>query len=196
MKLTTPVSAAATRTRYDDLAIWLHWLTALLVVALFILSEFWGVVPHPTKTLMVATHMSLGILLALVLVVRIVWRLTPGHRVKDANIGLLELASKTVHNGLYVLLAAQMVLGFLTRWTDNKALSFFGLLIPSPIGTFSKAAGDFVDTIHNVNAWIIMVLAAGHVLAALMHHFVLRDDVLLRILPSAGGQREPSPEKV
>ena len=88
-----------------------------------------------------------------------------------------------MHHALYVLIVAEVVLGFLTRWTDNQALNLFGLLIPSPFGNFSKATGGLVDDIHAVNAWLIMVLVGGHILAALGHHYLLKDGVLRRMLP-------------
>jgi cytochrome b561 len=132
---------------------------------------------------MITTHMSLGIVLTLALLVRIIWRLIPGHKVQDAATGLVERAAKAMHYLLYGLLAAQMMLGFATRWTDNQPMAFFGLAIPSPFGTFPRATGWLVDQIHNYTAWAIVILAAGHAAAALAHHFWWRDDVLRRMLP-------------
>ncbi len=175
--------AIVTAPRYDRFSMALHWLTALLAVTLFLLAEFWDYAPRPTRHLLVTAHMSLGIILAAVLLTRIFWRATPGHKIPDAATGLEELAAKTVHYLLYILLAAQVGLGFALRWTENHPLSFFGLPIPSPFGTFSKATSDLVDRLHVINAWTIIVLAGGHALFALVHHFVLRDDVLRRMLP-------------
>jgi hypothetical protein len=100
----------------------------VLVVLLFVLAETWNFAARPTRQEMIVAHMSFGILLTLVVVVRIAWRLTPGHRVRDAMTGLIERASKAVHYLLYVLLVAQVVLGFARRWSSGEALSFFGLL--------------------------------------------------------------------
>src|SRR5271167_2837142 len=179
----TRIAAGDDRVRYDGFTMTLHWLTALLVVLLFALAESWGFVAKTTKQTMVVAHMSLGILLALVVVVRIIWRLTPGHPIQDATTGLVELASKVVHYLLYVLLAAQVALGFVLRWSGNEALSFFGLLIPPPFAPFSKPAHELVGDFHNWVAWTIIILAGGHAAAALFHHFVLRDDILWRMLP-------------
>jgi cytochrome b561 len=179
----TGTSTGDDRVRYDGFAMTLHWLTALFVVLLFALAESWGFVAKTTKQAMVVAHMSLGILLALVIVVRIIWRLTPGHRVRDATTGLVELASKAAHYLLYVLLAAQVALGLVLRWSGNEALSFFGLLILPPFAAFSKHAHELVGDFHNWVAWTIIILAGGHAAAALFHHFVLRDDVLWRMLP-------------
>jgi cytochrome b561 len=179
----TPIAAGDDRVRYDGFAMTLHWLTAVLVVLLFVLAETWNFAARPTRAEMIVAHMSFGILLTLVVVVRIAWRLTPGHRVRDAMTGLIERASKAVHYLLYVLLVAQVVLGFARRWSSGEALSFFGLLIPSPFAPLSKSAQGLVHDAHNWIGWTIIILAAGHAGAALFHYFVMRDDVLWRMMP-------------
>lgn len=168
--------------RYDTTTIILHWLTAVLAVTLFLLAEFWGYFPRPSRHLMIVAHMSLGILLTLVLVLRIAWRSVAGREIPEST-GLDHLAARAVHYLLYALLVAQVILGFMLRWTDNQALSFFGLLIPSPFGEFSRATGHFVDELHDLNGWAIMILAGGHAAAALLHQFANRDNVLFRMLP-------------
>jgi cytochrome b561 len=169
--------------RHDGVTIALHWATAALVVFQFLSAEFWDDFPHPTKHLLIITHMSLGIVLAGVLLARIAWRLMPHRHLAAAGAGLLGLAARGMHAALYTLLAAEMVLGVFTRWTDNHPLNVFGLLIPSPLGVCTRSTGHFVDQIHDINAWTIMVLAAAHAGIALVHHYMWRDDVLRRMLP-------------
>jgi cytochrome b561 len=177
------VTAPGDRARYDGIARSLHWLTALLVLAQFGLAELWSFPERPTRHLMIVTHMSLGILLTLVLAVRIVWRLIPGRQIRAAASGWAEVASKLVHSLLYVLLAAEAALGFVLRWSGDQAMSFFGLLIPPPFAPFSRPAHHLVGEVHDWIGWTIITLAADHALAALFHHFVLRDGVLRRMLP-------------
>ncbi len=123
----TRIAAGDDRTRYDGFAIALHWATALLVVILFGLGQTWDWASRPTRHTMITAHMSLGILLTAIILVRIAWRLMPGHQVSAATSGLVELASKAVHYLLYAMLATQAVLGFVLRWSGNEAMSFFGL---------------------------------------------------------------------
>ncbi len=172
------------RTRHDIVTILLHWLTAALVVVQFLSAEFWDFFPHSQKRFLIVMHMSLGMVLVAVLLSRILWRLVPGHALHLHETGLSALAAKAMHYLLYTLLAAQMPLGFFTAWTKNRPLDVFGLLIGSPIGHCSRTTAYVVDQIHDINAWVIMGLAAAHALAALAHHFWWRDDVLRRILPA------------
>jgi cytochrome b561 len=179
----TRVAAGDDRTVYDNFAITLHWLTVLLVLSQFALAETWSWFARPTRDLMIVTHMSFGIILSAVIVIRIVWRLIPGHQMPAAVSGWTELASKAVHYLLYVMLAAEAVLGFVLRWSGKESMSFFGLQIAPPFAPFSKPAHHLVGEIHNLNGWAIIILATGHAAAALYHHYVLRDRVLSRMLP-------------
>ena len=177
------LAAGPAATRYDGMSIALHWVTAALVLVQFALAETWHYFPRPVHHVMIMLHMSFGLLLAGAILLRLVWRWRFGRVLPLAGQGLLDLAAKALHRLLYGLVLAEIMLGFATRWTDNQPLSFFGLLIASPFGTFAKATGHLVDRIHDLTAWAIIGLAAIHALAALGHHYLLKDGVLRRMLP-------------
>jgi cytochrome b561 len=179
----TRVAATATRTRYDGVSIALHWITVALVLLNFASAELWGLFARPTRHLLIVGHMSLGILLSIVVVLRIVWRLLPGHQVEPATQGWDERLAKAVQWLLYLLLLAQAALGYLVRWSEGEAMSFFGLLIPPPFAPMTRAEHHTLMERHNQIGWAIVIIAAGHAAAALYHHFVLRDRVLVRMLP-------------
>jgi cytochrome b561 len=174
---------SASNKKYDINTIILHWLTALIVFFQFISAEFWGYFPRPERHFLIISHMSLGFLLVVMLTLRIVWRVTFGTKISEIEPTLLDRGAKALHILLYLLLAAQMPLGFFTRWTDNQPLDVFGFAIASPLGTCSKATGNFLDQVHDINAWIIMALVGLHAVAALVHHYLWRDTVLQRMLP-------------
>ena len=181
----TRIMAGDDGTDYDRVAIALHWATALLVIVQFALGQAWGWFPRPTRHLMVVTHMSLGIILTAVVVTRVLWRFGLGHQASSVEAGWVKIASKSVHYLLYALLMAEAVLGFLSRWQGNEAMSLFGLQIPPPFTGAGRKAAHQLQDIHNWVGWAIIILAAGHALAALYHHYVLRDRVLGRMWPPA-----------
>lgn len=185
----TRIAAGDDGTDYDPVAIAFHWATALLVLTQFLLSQTWGLFGRPTHHLMVVAHMSFGIILTLVIVARIVWRLIPGHQVPAIVFGWVGVASKLVHYILYGLLAVEAVLGFVLRWAGGEAMSFFGLLIASPMAQVSRAAHHQIGELHEKVGWAIVLLALGHAAAALYHHYALRDRVLLRMVPGGHGRR-------
>lgn len=147
------------------------------------LAQVWDSTPRPTRHVLIVAHMSFGILLTVVLIARIVWRLSPGHQKPPDKAGWVERAAETVHFALYVLLVSEAVLGFILRWSGNESMSFFGLQVPPPFSPFGKPARRSLGELHDLTGWTIIVLAACHAAAALFHHFLVRDDVLARMLP-------------
>jgi cytochrome b561 len=175
--------SAGRKYRYDGLEIAFHWATALLVVTLYTLAQIWSFFPKATQAELQSVHVSLGVLLAAVLVCRIAWRAGPGRGVLPATSGLIEIASKLAHYMLYVLLVAVVGFGLCMRWAAHGAISFFGLFaIPSPF-SLNHALSHSLFAMHSWAATILIVVAGLHASAALFHHFVLRDRVLRRMLP-------------
>ena len=182
----TRIAAGDDGTNYDTVAIALHWVTALLVVVLFGMAITWDYFPHATADEIQSVHVSLGVLLTAVIVARLAWRLMPGHQISSLEVGWVRLASKGVHYLLYALLAAQAALGFLFRWAQGHPVSFFGLFdIGNPLGAVAKPTRHTIHFLHEKAGWAIVLLALGHALAALYHHYALKDRVLERMLPSA-----------
>jgi len=185
------VAAADGRVRYDRPAMALHWATALLVLVLWLLAQAWGFLPRGSapRHALQAAHISFGLVLTLVLAARIFWRLGPGRRhVPPAEPGLLEQGARAVHVVLYLLLICVVPAGLVNIWAQNDKLTFFWLfsivMPPRP----DHAVATTVNAVHWWIATSILILAGGHALAALFHHYVLRDGVLLRMLP---GHRAP-----
>ena len=182
----TRIAAGDDGTNYDNVAIALHWLTALLVVVQFAMAISWDWFAKPTAQAMESVHVSLGVLLTAVILARIAWRLIPGHQRPAVVSGWVKVASKGVHYLLYALLVAQAGLGFAWRWAQGHAVSFFGLFeIAGPYGQQGRPVRHVLHDLHENVAWAIVILAAGHALAALYHHYALRDRVLGRMLPLA-----------
>ncbi len=176
--------AAGRPVGYDGLEMALHWITAFLVVTLFGLAEIWGFLPRgsPLRHGMQSLHISLGLTLAAVFLVRLVWRNTGARRVVPLVGGVQRVAASLMHYGLYGLLAVQIVLGFLFRWAEGP-IGWFGLFgIPSPL-VIGKTLHHEVAYLHDKVAWVIIILAAGHAAIALAHRYILHDQVLQRMLP-------------
>jgi cytochrome b561 len=179
----TLIAAGEDGTTYDGIAIALHWATACLVIANFLLAQTWGWLAKPTKGLMEDAHMSFGVLLTAVILARIIWRWLPGHQVTSIEAGWVRFASKATHYVLYLLLIAEAGLGFAFRWGAGRPMAFFGSGIPPLIGEIARPLRRQLREFHEWIGWAIIVLALLHAAAALYHHYVLRDRVLARMLP-------------
>jgi len=173
----------AGRGRYDSLTIILHWLTAVLVIVMFALPQIWQQLERrtPPRLFLIDLHFSLGITLTGIVLVRILWRAVPGRRLPHAGPELARRASRIVHWALYILLPAQLALGFLLRWAQHQPLPYFGLfVIPDPF-SIPLDARTVIGVLHEWNAWVIIILSGTHAVAALLHHYVLRDGLLHRM---------------
>ncbi|QBR51036.1 cytochrome b [Erwinia sp. QL-Z3] len=171
---------------YDRLTIALHWLTALDVIFLFASYQVWSRLEKgtPLRHDLQSLHISFGLLLALLMVVRIVWRISKGRRLPPASPSrAAHVGAKSVHGLLYLLLIAQVVLGFLFRWAQGEPFAFFNFGDLSDLVYIESSLRKLLGSLHYYNAWLIIVLAGGHAVVALLHHYALRDGTLKRMIP-------------
>jgi len=164
-----------------------HWLSVLLVGVAWILGTIGEDLPRKgARDLAELVHVSAGELIAVLLIVRLIWRfvdpLPPSEQTPLGRVG--DWAAKTVHVALYALLAAVVALGVTTQFADGDALSLFGIFDIASPWTKNKAFAHDMKEIHETLANGLIVLAAIHAGSALVHHFVFRDSTLLRMLPS------------
>ena len=169
---------------YDTPTMMFHWLTVALVVLLMGTSLVWNYwTPHDRywRPLMEGTHVSVGILFAVLIVGRVIWRLL-GTRAVPAEVGLSGILSRAMYIILYILLVAEIILGFALRWFQGEEFQFFGLFSVPALLAPDKLLARQLEELHNWASWAIIVLASGHAIAALFHHYVLKDAVMRRML--------------
>lgn len=187
-------SAPPLRHRYDGLTITLHWVTAAIVIFMFASAHIWEVLERgtPLRKGLQSVHISMGILLAVIIIGRLLWRLftVSTGRSKQAPVAmptLMKAAAHLTHLALYLLLVAQIVLGFLFRWSQAEPFYFFGLFPIPDVFNFDSIMTRTFGSLHNNVAWALIIVAGVHALAALFHHYVLRDGILRRMLPGSHG---------
>jgi len=170
---------------YGWMAIFLHWLAAAAVVGLFALG-FWMVdlsYYDPWYRQAPDIHRSIGLLLFVTIVFRVVWRwinLAPRPPVNHTRWEVLS--AHLVHMLLYVLMFVAMASGYLISTADGSAISVFGWFeVPSVTGRM-KGLEETAGAVHYWSTWGLVALAGLHGLAALKHHFWDRDQTLLRML--------------
>ena len=171
----------ASSLHYDSRTILLHWLTAILVVLLWCVGQTIDWFPRgDLRTFARGGHICTGVLLALLIVWRIVWRSTGGRHLPPADTGALQFVAKATHLALYVLLVSTVVLGIANTWIRGDNL--FNLFRIPSIAPDDKALRGLVEGWHEWSANILVGVAALHALAGLAHRFVKRDRVLNRML--------------
>ena len=173
----------ATPLHYDTKTIWLHWLTAALVLALWAIGQTIDWFPRGTpRTLVRSLHISSGALLALILVYRIWWRSTAGARLAPASTGAANTLAKLIHLAIYAAMIATLVLGIANTWIRGDNL--FDLVKIPAFDPGNKELRESVEELHGLAANLLLILAAFHATAGLLHHYAWKDQVLRRMLPA------------
>ena len=167
-------------------AITLHWTVAVLIIATFGLGLWMGDVPiRADRPFYFAIHASLGVSLMLILVLRIIWASTnPAPAAVPGSSALQQRLARFTHLTLYVLTLATVLVGWLLAGVQDTPIMpmAFGVLpLPSPV-TLTHSAEDFLEETHELAAYLLIAVAGLHMLAALWHHYVQRDDTLRRML--------------
>ena len=181
------MTAHARNPGYTGTAKLLHWLILALLIVQFTVA--WTM-PHigrntPVTTL-ISVHFTMGVLILMVAVVRLLWRATHGEPTPLDGIPPWQTATaRIVHWLLYLLLFVVPILGWANASWRGFTIVMFGLELPKLLPT--RAAGwAWTGDVHALLAYYVMLTLVGlHVLAALYHYFVRRDGVLQRMLPFA-----------
>ncbi len=162
----------------------LHWITAALVLTtiplgVVIVNEWGGPLQDPLYDL----HRSIGALLILVIMVRLGYRLThPPLPLPDDIPPAQRLAARATHWALYGLLVVQPFVGWAATSAYGAQIVVFGLFELPPILSQDRALSDRLFVVHALIGAAIACLVAMHIGAALYHHFVRGDRVLMRMI--------------
>jgi cytochrome b561 len=176
-----PANAAWQDEHYDRASIVLHWASALLILINWLLGqEFWLFARGAPRAAALSTHTLIGLTIALLLLTRLVWRAGPGRRLAGEP-GFLGVAAKAMHATLYALIGLVVLAG--ASRSFGHGYHFYGTLLVSPIAFLTHGPFGLLARLHVKLADLLIVLAALHALAALAHHVVLGDRILLRMAP-------------
>lgn len=188
--------SATASARYDRVSIALHWAIGLGILFLasteLIRHEF--AKGHFIREGLKPIHMPLGTILFVLILARLAWRIFAAKVPADHSTGANAIAARAIHLALYGMMVATPLLGLVYVFGSGKAVDFGMFQIALPLkdllGGIAKAAREG----HEVLGISILVLAGLHAVAALGHHYLLRDDVMKRMLPgrSEAPMRAPS----
>ena len=170
-------------TTYTPVAKGLHWLMAVMILGLLALGIYMHELPlSPQKLTLYSWHKWFGVTVFLLVWLRLAWRVT--HRppaLPQTLSAPMRLAAHAGHAALYGLMIAIPLTGWLMSSAKGFQTVWFGVLpIPDLLGR-DRELGDLLQQVHKLLNLLLMLTLAGHVLAALWHHFVLKDDTLRRM---------------
>lgn len=176
------MTAYPTVQTYDARSIFFHWLSAFLVFALWILAQAIDAFPRgEPRDLARSFHIAMGVLLALTLILRLIWRFTGGVKLAPVSPGLAGKLATGGHHLLYLLLIATVALGIFNAKVRGDTL-FGAFTIPALEGT-DRAYRRMVGGWHELAANLLFFIALGHAAIAVWHHAVMKDVTLIRMRP-------------
>jgi cytochrome b561 len=180
-----------TATRWGHVAQFLHWLIVVLIITQVILANLAEDLPLGMKKLaMFARHKSVGITILGLAVIRLLWRWANPTPLLPGTLKPYERVLATLtHAGLYVVLFAMPLTGWMMTSARGFPVSWFGFFQLPDFVPKDKALYDAMKETHDTLALILYAIVFLHVAAALKHHYILKDDVLKRMLPFTNKSR-------
>jgi cytochrome b561 len=172
------------RLQYGSTAKVLHWLIVALLLAQYLIGWLMPDLHRNMKPgAPMMFHVSIGMTILILIVVRLVWRLTHPVAPESSLAPWQRLASEAAHWLLYALVLATTITGWLFASFRGWSMSFF-YLVPMPmLASDNPAAGKAIDGLHQAMEWTLLAVIGLHVAAALVHLFVYRNRVMQRMLP-------------
>ena len=169
----------------------LHWLVAASVLTTLPVSIVMGRVSQgPTQDFLFNLHKSLGVLILLLMLLRLINRVVAGAPPPEPDLEPWQrTVSSAVHGLLYVLLVTMPIVGWVANSAYGAPTPFFGLFTLPKLVADNEALAKQLFTLHTWAGFLVILLAGMHIGGALFHYVIRRDGVLQRMLPRAMGGR-------
>jgi cytochrome b561 len=177
--------------RWGWLSQFLHWLIVILIVVQVTLATMADDLPlGPKKLGLLARHKSVGITILALVIVRLLWRwANPTPELPPTLKSWERTVARVTHVLLYVILFAMPLSGWTMSSARGFPVSWFHVFTLPDLVPKNKSLYDLLVDTHVSLAYLLYVVVALHVAAALKHHFMLRDDVLRRMLPGTSTEK-------
>ncbi|MDN3611601.1 cytochrome b [Vibrio ostreicida] len=168
---------------YNAVARVFHWVSALVVIAMFAAglwmvdltyySEWYRTAPH--------WHKSVGLLLAGLTVLRVIWKVTTSAPHIEGHT-LEKIGARLVHLAMYLVLFVLFASGYLISTEDGRGIDVFNWFSVPGLGALFDDQADLSGDIHFYAAWSLIVMAGVHALAAIKHHVINKDNTLRKMI--------------
>jgi len=172
-----------TTEKYGKVAIVIHWIMALMIIALVFIGFSLGDIEKPLKFTIIGLHKATGTLVLILGLFRWYWMISndspaPAKGMSKADIGISH-ATKWI---LMLALIGMPMSGIIMSMFAGHAINMYGLFEITPMLEKNIPNAKFFGSLHEIGAYVISIIIGLHVLAALKHHFINKDNVLSRML--------------
>ncbi len=173
--------------RYDTVAQVLHWLIALMIFGMFTLGLLFDSFPRASKTWWVNIHTCFGLVLFALVLFRLFYRI--GHKppaLPPETSDLVRKSSSALHHTFYLLLVVLPVIGIVAYVWHGRAFDY-GLFKLNFGVAANKGIYEPAEVFHQYLGYALMGLVAVHILAAVWHHWIRKDQLISRMMPGPRG---------
>lgn len=173
--------------KYNWLSGQFHWLIAAMIIAMFALA--WTMEPLPLskeKLNFYSWHKWLGIIILGLVSARLIWRLfTKAPSSQHPNVpGFMNIFAHLGHVALYLLLFIIPILGWLRSSTAGYQVVLFETIPLPNLMAKDQELSKLFSELHEITAFALLFLLAGHIGAVILHHVKFKDPVLLKMQPA------------
>ncbi len=173
-----------TAIKYGIIAKTLHWISALTVLALFVVGYWMVDLTYYSEWYKTAPlwHKNIGILLLIASLFRLFWRFySPAPKAITSHSKQVKIASSLAHIAIYILLFTLMTSGYLISTADGRGIAVFNWFSVPTLGEIFSEQADIAGLIHKYVAYALIALSLLHAVAAVKHHVIDKDDTLKRM---------------
>ena len=177
--------------RYSASLMFLHWLVFILIVATYIIINVRGYLPEDDsmRAILMGAHKSIGVALFAIIVVRLFVRWNSSYPPISPPVSKMYYSLVVLgHYALYALLLIMSISGYLMSSAAGREVAFLGWGLPNLVGHDEVLSQNMYD-LHVWSSQLIYVLVGFHIFMALWHHFVRKDNTLVRMLPLKSDNR-------
>ena len=171
--------------RHSRALITVHWLMAVLLVFVFGCIELRELYPkgsEPRETLK-TFHFMAGLTVFLLVWIRLAIRVKTRYPPTLPTIGLWQhRIAMAIHALMYLLMIAMPIAGWAVLSAEGKVIPFWGIQLPAIVGE-NKELAHTIEALHETAGLVAYYLIGLHVLAALSHHYILKNNLLIRMIP-------------
>jgi cytochrome b561 len=177
--------------RYTTVAIVLHWFLAAAILLGFLVGLQESDAPvSPARLRWINYHKWIGITILGLSVLRLLWRFSHRPPLPPESMQPWQRkASDWVYRALYVFFFIVPIAGWAYSCADGFHVVYLGLIPLPDLAPKNKALADVLIRVHATLAWTLATLVGLHVAAALKHHFIDKDGLLLRMWLRGGLRR-------
>lgn len=170
---------------YNGMAIFLHWIIAILLVGLFLLG--WYMVDLPKgiqRGWFFRLHISIGLTVALLAMIRLAWRCF--HKPPELPEGFSKIKQwliSVTHNLLYIAMFVQPISGYLSSSFSGYKTKIWGVPLPY-WGWKSPELNEFFNAVHTISSVVLLSLIVLHLCGVVVHIYQGEMSVLRRMMPT------------